>query len=499
MAQAVADIDAAYERLDAINAELHELRIRQSKGDNVAQRITDHETAAAKMTKIIDAMKAGQAEADQKREQLERIRELTSNPRHAISGTSEAFNVYSRKESKMSTREHRIDPDHPFARAEDLSWEYRDCALQMVDSEYRDEFTSDQLDRIDSIIRNDDPLSLTSRFMVATGQPLYKSAFAKLLRSHPGTNPGLSDAESAAFDEVEKISAIRAMNVGANDHGGYMVPFSLDPSILLTSAGSACPIRRVADVRTISTLTWQGVSSDGVSAGFANEAAAATDNSPTLAQPVATLRRAHAFVPFSYELEQDLNTLYNELQVLLIDARAQLESTAFLSGSGTAPNPPGIIGAQGLSTAARQYTAGTAAFTAADVYALKQSLPARFAPNATFLASPAVLDSVFRLAGGGSAEPQLMPDRGGNVLGRPALEWSTMSALPTTTGEKTILFGDFSKCYTIIDHIGTRVEVVANLFDQATAMPTGQRGLYLFFRTGACVRTSAACRYLQVK
>ena len=55
-----------------------------------------------------------------------------------------------------------------------------------------------------------------------------------------------------------------------------------------------------------------------------------------------------------------------------------------------------------------------------------------------------------------------------------------------TTGQKLIVLGDFSY-YKIIDRIGMSIETIPHLFDVTNNMPTGQRGLYAYWRNGAKV------------
>ena len=91
-----------------------------------------------------------------------------------------------------------------------------------------------------------------------------------------------------------------------------------------------------------------------------------------------------------------------------------------------------------------------------------------------------------------------MPSRDGSFAGLPAYESSAMVAT-TTTGSKIVVGGDFERGYVIVDRIGLQIELVPHLFDATTAMPTGQRGLYAYWRVGAEVVNQNALRYLEVK
>ena len=63
----------------------------------------------------------------------------------------------------------------------------------------------------------------------------------------------------------------------------------------------------------------------------------------------------------------------------------------------------------------------------------------------------------------------------------------------TTTGSKIMIAGDFRTGYTIADRVGMSAELIPHLFG-ATRLPTGQRGLYAYWRTGANVVAPNAFR-----
>jgi HK97 family phage major capsid protein len=63
-----------------------------------------------------------------------------------------------------------------------------------------------------------------------------------------------------------------------------------------------------------------------------------------------------------------------------------------------------------------------------------------------------------------------------------------------TNGTKIALYGDFSR-YLIVDRVGLTVEVVQHVFG-ANQRPTGQRGLYAYWRNGAKVLDANAFRAL---
>ena len=300
--------------------------------------------------------------------------------------------------------------------------------------------------------------------------------------------------EVEAFRVVTAVESERAIGDSTT---GVPLPFTLDPSVIQTGTGVLNPIRDISRVITVGTLQWKGVSSAGVTASYVAEATEATDASPTLVQPTITTAQGRAFVPFSIEVSQDWDGIEQELARLIVDARNVLDATKFLSGSGT-NEPTGITTT--LTTSQRVQTAGTASYAVGDPWLLKAALPARFIGNTTFAANPATWDKTYRfVAQGSTAEPRQFAngDRGGDFVGRPKVEYSAMAST-TTTGTKLLIAGDFRTAYTIVDRLGMTAELIPHLFGASNRYPTGQRGLYCYWRTGADVVAVNALRYLEV-
>jgi hypothetical protein len=135
-----------------------------------------------------------------------------------------------------------------------------------------------------------------------------------------------------------QVNSERAMSEGAGGTsttaGGYMVPPFLDPAIILTNVGVSNPFRGIATIKTITTATWKGVTSAGVTAEWTAESSEMTDASPTVAQPTITPVRADCYIQASFEMIEDTN-LTSELAMLFADARDRLEGTAFAWGTGS--------------------------------------------------------------------------------------------------------------------------------------------------------------------
>jgi HK97 family phage major capsid protein len=324
-----------------------------------------------------------------------------------------------------------------------------------------------------------------ARYLLATGSPTYKRAFGKYMAS--GDTTRMTREEATAWNAAQ--AAERAMSLTAAN-GGYAVPYQLDPTILNTSNGVINPIRQISRVEQITVDEWRGVTSAGITAGYGAEATEATDNAPTLAQPTVSTEKAYAWVPFSIEVGQDWNGLQAQMGTLLADAKDTLEAGKFVSGTGT-NEPFGVLtGTTNTIAAATGLT-----LTLANVYSLLTALPPRYRNNAAFLGDLAILVRIRQLDTAGSATAVwadgLQSDTPARLLGKPVYEASEM-AETITNGTKILLFGDFSR-YLIVDRVGMTIEVVPHVFG-ANQRPTGQRGLYCYWRNGAKVLDANAFR-----
>jgi HK97 family phage major capsid protein len=278
---------------------------------------------------------------------------------------------------------------------------------------------------------------------------------------------------------------------------GFMLPFVLDPTIILANAGSANPYRRVSRVVQTTSNTWNGVTSAGVNAAFVAEAGAATDASPTVDQVQITPQRAHAWVFGSYESLDD-SDLGTQLPRLFADAKDRLEESVFATGAGTGVIPQGAV-----TAATTGNTAAATAYAVGDVYTLQGRLGPRFrmSPGAAWMASLFYINKTrqFDTAGGSSFWANLGQDTPEQLLGKPIYESSSMST-GTASGQKVLLFGDFGE-YVIVDRIGMSVvyEPMVTGTGASANLPTGQSGWYAFWRVGAKASTAIALQALLIQ
>jgi HK97 family phage major capsid protein/HK97 family phage prohead protease len=338
-----------------------------------------------------------------------------------------------------------------------------------------------------------------ARRILLTGSEVYRRAFGKFVLGRP-----MSPEEQ------------RALSFTSAATGAAAVVYQLDPTIVPTSNSSVNPMRAIARVETISgTNEFKFVTSGAITAAYGAEATEATDNAPTLAQPDIIVEKAQAYVPFSIEIGQDWGALETEMGALFQDAKDDLEATKFLLGAGHGSTEPKglIVGATATTTAG-----GVGAFAIADLYKAWEALPPRFRPRAQWIANLFTFDKVrqFDTAGGSGVWQwktslnggQLAADlasnpslgRGGSsgnlgalLLGRETNEATAMVAA-LTTGSKILVVGDM-RYFVIVDRIGMDVEVVP-LVVGTNHRPTGQRGLYAYWRNSSEVLSAAAFQVL---
>ena len=289
--------------------------------------------------------------------------------------------------------------------------------------------------------------------------------------------------------------AHRATTVGTGSLG-YMLPFVLDPTIILSNAGSMNPYRRFCRVEQTTSVTWNGVTSAGVTAAFGSEAGAATDASPTVSQLQITPQRARAWVFGSYESLED-SDLGAQLPRLFADAKDRLEESAFATGAGTGVFPQGIV--TGATTG---NTAAATAYASADVYTLQGRLPARFraSRSAAWVANLYYINKTrqFDTSGGSSFWANLGMGTPEQLLGYPIYESTSMSSA-TASATAALVFMD-GENFVIVDRVGMSIRYNDMVMSGTTGnLPTGEAGWYAFWRVSSKVAVATAVQSLLIQ
>lgn len=333
-----------------------------------------------------------------------------------------------------------------------------------------------------------------ARMALALSNPDYVSAWGELAMS--SGRAALSDDQARAMNEVRTMA--RALSL-TDAEGGYLVPFQLDPTIILTADGSSNDIRQAARTVVATGDVWNGVSSGGVTWRWSAEASESEDNAPTLGQPSIPVHKADGFIPISVEALADASNIAAAVAADLAFGKDTLEATAFATGTGS-NQPTGLVTA--LTAASPSVTVASATtdtFALGDIYALDSALPERYLGNASWIANRAVynLTRQFDTAGGAALWAQLREGQPGTLLDHRVLRAEAMDGSVTAAADNYLLALGWFQAYVIADRVGMTIDFVPQLFG-ANQRPTGQRGWYAYYRVGADSVNDGAFRILNV-
>ncbi len=321
-----------------------------------------------------------------------------------------------------------------------------------------DVVTTDKLERINKAL---DELTLKSRRSPIGGdvknEPTeHKRAFECYVRK--GEAQGLFGIEA------------KAMSVGTNADGGYLVPSETEAEIgrLLSKAS---PMRQIADVRQVSTSLYKKpFNTTGAAAGWVGEAAARPQTStatlaelqfPTMelyAQPAATQALLDdSVVNLDQWIAQEVETVF-----------AEQETDAFVNGDGV-NRPKGFLSYTKVAQSSWSWgntgylatgvAGGFAASNPTDklvdlIYAVK----AGYRQNARFMlnrSTQAVIRKFKDAQGNYLWQPAATADGNAMLLNMPVVESEYMPDIATDSF--ALAFGDFKRGYLIVDRVGIRM------------------------------------------
>jgi HK97 family phage major capsid protein len=320
--------------------------------------------------------------------------------------------------------------------------------------------------------------------ILARSKPEYATGWSKLMTGR-----------SALMNEEERA----AMAVGTATAGGSLVPTFLDPTLLLTNAGTSNVIRGVSRVVTLTTgNVWHGITTAGVTASWDGELVEVSDDSPAVASVSITPVQAQALIQASISAFEDVDGLTADVLMLFADARDRLEGAAHATGSGSG-QPKGVFTAVNAS-ASLQVTSTTAATIGlVDLHSLYRTLPVRWRGRATWAMNPLYSLAIKALGTALSASysTDITQAMSANLLSRPLLETDDAPTTQTTTAlDQEIIFGDFSN-FTIVDMPGGfSIEFIPHMFNLTTNLPDGRRAWFAHWRNGADCSNLAAFRSL---
>lgn len=389
---------------------------------------------------------------------------------------------------------------------------YRDGAMMAVErATYpnpQSNPTADQaniqrlLDTVDQPSEHNPNRALAQRIL-QTGTPLYGRAFTKYIQGRPMS--------------PDEQRAVAPWTVQTDATGGYMVPFYFDPTLLHVGAWTNVnPFRATCEVKTIvGTDTFNGATSAAFVVARAAEAAAATEGLGAVGQISAIVTKVHGVGTLSNELLQDRPDVTSEIAALISEARDTEEENAFAVGIGGAIGaafaPIGVL-ATGATAGAftATETAGSTVLAAGDFDLVEAALPIRHRANAQWYMSKAALRQAQALETTGGklfgglyyANTPNPVQRANGQTGVTLLNYPVNEVPSGASGlvAQSVIAALINPAqYYIIERAGMTVEVIQHMLDATTGYPTGQRGIYAWWRNTAKPANVDAGRRLRIK
>ncbi len=370
----------------------------------------------------------------------------------------------------------------------------RDCALRMLDDPKTIaplRGSTRALDELECVIRDDDDVA---RRMVVTETAAYRSMFMRYLRE------GIAGTFSAEeTDAARRYTTYERAQSETTTAGGFAVPPTVDPSIIVTDAGSPNPYLRLCTVKDVDTNTWKGIA--GAAAAWSSDAEnteVSDDANTSMTGPSIPTFTARAWIQYSIELGEDWPDFAANISAMLALGYDEYLVDKFSRGVGTT-EPTGILTALAAASPTVIVTSSTdGVFSDVDINNCWNALPAKYRANATWMASTTVASEI-RLASALYHASAVTLD--GNIaaseilMGRQFVEMPFFPAASSTTGANTrLVVGDFSQM-NVIRRRGITVETVPLAFSPTDMRPSGQRGLFASARIGSDVPNPNAFRY----
>lgn len=284
----------------------------------------------------------------------------------------------------------------------------------------------------------------------------HKSAFDAYVRG----------GETAALRQLET----KAMSVGSNPDGGYLVPVELEHSIS-SRLRAISPIRSIAGVREISGNVYKKpFMTAGPAAGWVGETdARAQTTSPTLDALSFPAMELYAMPAATATLLEDSAVNIDEWIASEVELTfAQQEGTAFVTGDGV-NKPKGFLSYTAVPNASASWgnlgyiASGEAgAFPADDpadvLIDLVYSLKAGYRQNGTFVMNRKTQATVRKFKDAGGAylwQPPALAGGRATLMSFPLVEAEDMPDIGANS--LSLAFGDFLRGYLVVDRQGVRV------------------------------------------
>lgn len=320
-------------------------------------------------------------------------------------------------------------------------------------------------------------IELTDEVVDAEGYAEWKSKFDHYLRRD------------------ERAIEQRALSVGSDPDGGYLVPDQMSQRIL-TQVFESSPIRQLATVETVSTDALEfPVDENEFGVGWIGEVEAPTETSTAqvgvqripVHEQFAKPRATNKF------LEDAGVDVESWLAGKVAEKFARHEASAFVTGNGV-KQPRGFLdygAGTGRGQIERTNSGDANLLTADGLINLSLSLKSAYAPGAAWLMKRSTVAAVMTLKGSDNNylwRPGLEAGRPSQLLGAPVYEADDMPAVAANA--LAVAYGNFRMGYTVVDRLG-----ITTLRDPYSSKPFVE--FYSRRRVGGDVTTFEAIK-LQV-
>jgi HK97 family phage major capsid protein len=300
---------------------------------------------------------------------------------------------------------------------------------------------------------------------------------------------GIDDFFRGVANLPTTSSVKNALSVGTTTSGGYAVPSVLMPTILDALAPNSALIQAgmgVIDISEIDALSYSTAAIDTIpTAAWRAENGAVAESDPAFRRVLATPRSLSFFFKVSRELLADAPDIQRALLTAISQAFAKALDRTGLRGSGTAPEPQGLLGLAGVHSVTNG-TNGTLLTSYANVFSALQSILQADAPMPTAaIMSPR---SLVKMGG--------LVDTSGQPLARPtllenlALLYTSQVPNNLTVGSSTdcseIFVGDFTQMNLLLRE-AVSVQLLSERYAEA-----GQIGFMCHVRADFAVNYPAA-------
>lgn len=278
----------------------------------------------------------------------------------------------------------------------------------------------------------------------------------------------------------------KALLLSNDPAAGYLAPEEYVRDII-KSVTELTPLRQMSKVMTTSSTTVQIPKRTAIAAGsWVAEAGTKTeDTSLQYGLEEITTHEVSCLIDVSNQmLEDSAFNLEAELSSEFSMALAKAQGESFVDGNGVS-RPEGILTSPDTVPVVSGTTSVIDADSLIDAF---YSIPDDYARSAEWLLKRSTLKTIRQLKETASGQYLWAPGIGGaapsTILDRPYQESVDMPAEGSST--KAVLFGDFRRCFTIVDRLGLTVQR-----DPFTQAATGMVRFIARARVGAQVTDGA--------